>query len=169
MRAGKMQRGAWAVVVGVVMASWSAPAAAQDSNSDPLVISSYTANLTTTSWQFIAIAAPISSSTTGALAQVMVNGQASTELLRENAVALRQDITVGDGPLLRDVATMIGMADEAGRVGAILRGERVALLRALGALERGETDATPLLTLALAALAKDPELSARARQVVIVW
>lgn len=169
MRAREMKRKTLAAVVGLAVASWVSSAAAQDTNSDPTVISSYTANITTTSWQFIAIAAPISSSTTGALAQVMVQGQASTELLRENAVALRQDITIGDGPLMRDVATMLGMADESARVGAILRGERVELLRALGALERGETDATPLLTLALAALARDPQLTARAGRVVIVW
>jgi hypothetical protein len=162
------QRGSGAFLAGVVaLVSWSHEGLAQEETQDPFALSSYTAQLTTTSWQFIAVAAPISSSTTGALAQVMINGQASTEHLRENAVALRQDLTVGDGPLLRDVATMLGMPDEAARVGALLRRERRALLAALGELERGATS-TPFLTLALATLASDPALAPRVARVVIV-
>lgn len=168
MRAAKLGQRAvgWACAALVGLAC-GGQASAQDSTQDPIMLSSYTAQLTTTSWQFIAVAAPISTSTTGALVQG-INGQASTEYLRDNAVAVRQDLSMGDGPLMRDLAHMFGMPDEAVRVGALLRRERAALGAELGRIERGEADATGFLTVALAALASDPALAARAGRVVII-
>lgn len=165
MRAAKLGKAVGGVVLSGLL--WGAQASAQDNTQDPLVLSSYTAQLTTTSWQFIAVAAPISTSTTGALVQG-INGQASTEYLRDNAVAVRQDLSMGDGPLMRDLAHIFGMPDEAARVGALLRRERAALTAELGRIERGEADATGFLTTALAALASDPALAARAGRVVII-
>jgi hypothetical protein len=147
---------------------WTTPATAQNNLEDPAALSTFAAQTTTSSWQFILIASPITSSTVGAMGQMLVQIDPATKMVRDNAVALQQDLTVGDGPMLRDFATILGLEHEDGRVGRALRAERRALLDALREVEAGERDARHLMQLALAACAKDETLRPYVERVVLV-
>ena len=99
-------------LIGVlIISAWIAPGEgyAQSDNQDLPTITTSTLQATSTSMELLAILAPLVTSSVGLSAQSIAQTQTAKRFIKQNAVALVEDIHVGKGDVLKQLYVIMGI------------------------------------------------------------